>query len=171
MGFDWRPLRKGGLRGAYFHEICKCASALCADLVDHISRISSNVRGIYGWKFIYAGKRGHGFHCADFHGTQNFSINVCGYSSRPTEFYRNRTKNVENTSNFFFKPVSKEYVSLHRYRRNSQVFNGIMWIYSTRNFTRFCQEVWKVRVEIRLNLLSKVWMLPRQFTKLALTAH
>ena len=115
MGFDWRPLRKGGLRGAYFHEICKCASALCADLVDHISRISSNVRGIYGWKFIYAGKRGHGFHCADFHGTQNFSINVCGYSSRPTEFYRNRTKNVENTSNFF----------LSRWVKNMFHFTGI----------------------------------------------
>jgi hypothetical protein len=81
------------------------------------------------WKFIYTAERGH---CADFHETQNLAISICGHPYRPTGFYRNRKKIVENTSNFFFKPLSKECLSQHRFQRNSQVLYGIMWVYFTR---------------------------------------
>jgi hypothetical protein len=108
MGCDWRPLRKDGLPGAYFHETGKCQWTLCANLVDQISPISNILRGMNDSRFIYVAEKGH---CADFQETQNLSINICGYPYRPTKFYRNRMKNVENTSNFF-KPVSKEYVLL-----------------------------------------------------------
>jgi hypothetical protein len=106
MGCNWRPLRKDGLPGAYFHETCKCPWILCANLVDQISPISNNLRGMNGSRFIYAAGKGH---CAHFRETQNLAINICGYPYRRTEFYRNWTKNVENTSNFLSRWVKNNF--------------------------------------------------------------
>jgi hypothetical protein len=110
--------------------------------------------------------------CADFHLTQNLAINISGYPCRPAEFYRNLTKNVENTCTFFLKILvnniyrctgfSKTHISAQRHYVD---------IFRTEFHPSLSRSV-KSAGWNSFNLLSNVWEVTQPiFTKFALTAH
>jgi hypothetical protein len=109
----------------------------------------------------------YGVYCADFHETPGHWVKFCAQLLY-TEFYTNRTRNVEKQDKILFTALRKLCLSRRRLPWNVQFVNSITWIAPVTEVMTVGQETSSPRTEINWRPSVKCHCVTI-FTKIALS--